>query len=153
MKKTKMFIILMICLPWFSIPLLGLKTFKRFLPSSIIMCLFLIAEGRYAEKKKWWWFPLNIKPNVLGEMPLIIGPFFVGSLWILKFTYGKFKLYLLTNILVDSLFTFLGLEWLKKIGYATLVRLSKIQLSLVFLIKSFILYGSQLLYEKMFSSN
>ncbi|MBZ5752072.1 hypothetical protein [Metabacillus rhizolycopersici] len=153
MKKNKMFIILMTCLPWFSIPLLGLKTFKRFLPSSLTLVLYLIAEGRLAEKKKWWWFPFNIKPNVLGELPLIIGPFFVGSLWVLKFTYGKFNLYLLTNIIIDSLFTFLGMDWLKKIGYVTLVRLPKIQLSLIFLIKTFILYGSQFLYEKVFSSN
>jgi hypothetical protein len=148
MKKTNIFIILMTLVPWFSVPLLGVKTLKRFGVSSIFMCLYLIIEGRYAEKKKWWWFPFAIKPNVLGEMPLIFGPFFVGSLWILKYTYGKFILYLLVNIIIDSLFTYIGINWFKKIGYATLVRLSKFQMSLVFLIKTFLLYGFQLLWEK-----
>lgn len=143
----------MALLPWFSIPLLGLKTFKRFYPSSMIMCIYLIAEGRLAEKRKWWWFPLNIKHNVIGELPLIIGPFFIGSLWILKYTYGKFKYYFFANLAVDSLFTFLIMDWFKKIGYVTLVRLSKIQLSLIFLIKTFILYGSQLWYENMFKAD
>jgi hypothetical protein len=151
MKKTYGFIILMAIVPWLTVPFLGVKTFRRFLPSSIFMSLYLIAEGRFAEKKKWWWFPFTVKPNVLGEMPLIIGPFLVGSLWILKYTYGKFKLYLLINIIVDSLFTYLGLNLFKKIGYVSLVRLTKFQLSFVFLIKTFILYGFQVLYEKCFN--
>ncbi len=149
MKISKTFYILMTILPWCSIPLLGLKNAKRFFPSSIIMCLYLIAEGRLAEKKKWWWFPQNRKHNVVGELPLIIGPFFVGSLWILKYTFGKFKLYFFINLLVDSIFTYFGMDWFKKIGYVTLVRLSKFQLSIIFLIKTFVLYGSQLLYEKI----
>jgi hypothetical protein len=138
-------------LPWLSIPLLGVSTFKRFLPGVIFMNLYLVAEGRFAEKKKWWWFPYSVKPNVLAELPLILGPFLVGPLWVLKYTYGKFNLYLLVNIIIDSLFTYLGIDWFKKIGYATLVRLTKVQLSFVFLIKTFLLYGFQVLYEKCFN--
>ncbi|MCH6264217.1 hypothetical protein [Neobacillus citreus] len=152
-KADKTLIIFMAILPWLSISLLGRKTLKRFLPGGIFMSLYLIAEGRFAEKKKWWWFPYSVKPNVLAELPLILGPFLVGSLWILKFTYGKFNLYLLVNIIIDSIFTFIGLNWLKKIGYVSLVRLNKFQLSLVFLIKSFVLYGFQVVYEKCFPQN
>ncbi|MDT3766390.1 hypothetical protein [Priestia filamentosa] len=153
MKKTNNFIFLMTLLPWITVPFLGVNTLKRFLPSSIFMSLYLIAEGRFAEKKKWWWFPFNVKPNVLGEIPLIIGPFLVGSLWILKFTYGKFNLFLLINIIIDSLFTYIGTNLFRKIGYATLVRLTKFQLSIVFLIKTFLLYGFQVIYEKCFKSS
>jgi cellulose synthase/poly-beta-1,6-N-acetylglucosamine synthase-like glycosyltransferase len=137
-------------LPWLSILIIGKKTLRRFLPGSIFMSLYLIAEGRFAEKKKWWWFPYSVKPNVLAEFPLIFGPFIVGSLWILKYTYGKFNLYLLVNILIDSFFTYFGLKWFKKIGYVSLIRLSKIQLSIVFLIKTIVLYGFQIVYEKWF---
>ncbi len=112
------------------------------------MCLYVIAEGSVAEKKKWWWFPFNVKPNVLGEMPLIFGPFFIGSLWTLKYTYGSFRLYVLVNLIIDSLFTYFGLNWFKKIGYVSLVRFSKPQLSLLFLVKSFVMYGFQVFYDK-----
>ncbi|MED3553105.1 hypothetical protein [Cytobacillus praedii] len=149
-KKDKLLMILMIILPWLSILFIGKKTLKRFLPGSIFMSLYLIAEGRFAEKKKWWWFPYSIKPNVLAEFPLIFGPFLVGSLWILKYTYGKFNLYLLVNIIIDSFFTYFGLKWLKKIGYVSLIRLNKFKLSIVFLIKSFVLYGFQVVYERYF---
>ncbi|MFV2049419.1 hypothetical protein ACEWK1_18955 [Metabacillus sp. YM-086] len=150
MKKLNLLMILMTILPWLSVPLLRGLTFKRFLPAALFMSLYLVAEGRFAEKKKWWWFPFNVRPNVAAELPLIFGPFLVGSLWILKYTYGKFNLYLLINLLVDSVFTYFGIEWFKKIGYVSLVRLTKFQLSLVFLIKTFLLYGFQVVYERYF---
>ncbi|WP_257008237.1 hypothetical protein [Bacillus sp. FJAT-45350] len=150
MKNTNKYILLMTILPWLTFPLIGSKSLKKFLPGALFMCLYVFNEGRLGEKKKWWWFHFNVKPNVLGEIPLIIGPFFVGSLWILKYTFGKFKLYLLVNLLIDSVFTFFIMDWLKKIGYASLVRLTKVQLSVVFLIKSVLMYGFQALYDNTF---
>jgi hypothetical protein len=150
MKKTSGIILVMTLLPWLTFPLLSGKTVRRFLPSTIFMSLFLIAEGRFAEKKKWWWFYTSVKPNFLAKLPLIVGPFFIGSLWILKFTYGKFKLYLFINLIFDSIFTYTGTGWLKTIGYGSLVKLTKYQLSFVFFIKSLLLYGFQYFYEKCF---
>lgn len=149
MRKTYLYIFLMTVLPWFSLPLLGRQTFKKFLPGAFFMAIYLIFEGRLAERRKWWWFPFKVKPNVLAELPLIWGPFFIGSFWILKYTYKKFNLYLLVNLLVDSLFTYYGLDILRKYGYATLVRLNKFQLSVVFMVKTFVLYGFQVFYDKV----
>ncbi|MGM0920096.1 MAG: hypothetical protein ACQEWW_02545 [Bacillota bacterium] len=151
MRNTKKFIILMTILPWLSVPFIGVKSLRRFLPGTIFMCVYLTAEGYLAEKKKWWWFPYNVKPNVLGEMPLILGPFLVGALWILKFTFGKFKLYLIVNIMIDSIFTFIATDWLKKIGYVSLVRITKYQLALLFLVKTFLMYGFQFIFESYFT--
>ncbi len=138
-------------LPWATTPFLRSNSFKRFFPGAFFMALFVTVEGIIAEKKKWWWFPIKVKPNVLGEMPLIIGPFFVGSLWILKYTFGNFKLYILINLIIDSIFTYLGINWFKNIGYGNLVRLTKPKLSLLFLLKSVLMYGFQMMYEKLFT--
>ncbi|MEH7109959.1 hypothetical protein [Bacillus sp. JJ1764] len=150
MKHTNKFVFLMAVLPWLSIPLIGKQSLKRFLPASLAMVIFVIVEGVYAEKKKWWWFTYNIKPNFLGEFPMIFGPFIVGSLWILKFTFGKFNWYMILNLLVDSFFTYFGIPILRKIGYGSLVRLTKPKLSLIFIIKSLLLYSFHLYYEKIF---
>lgn len=149
MKKNNWIIILMVVLPWLSAPLIGKRAFKKYFLAALTMNTYLVMEGRLAEKRKWWWFPYNVKPNVLGELPLIVGPFLIGSIWILKYTFGKFNLYLLVNLVVDSLFTYVGMDLFKKIGYVTLVRLTKFQLSVIFLIKTFVLYGSQLLYGSL----
>jgi hypothetical protein len=147
--NSRMFVILLAVLPWFTLPLLGKSTIKKFLPGTLFMALYVTIEGRIAERRKWWWFPFTVKPNVLAEFPLIWGPFFIGSFWILKYTYKKFNLYLLVNIIVDSIFTYYGLDLLKKVGYATLVRINKFQLSIIFMIKSFVMYGFQVLYDKV----
>ncbi|MCA1062151.1 hypothetical protein QTG56_19310 [Rossellomorea sp. AcN35-11] len=143
-------IFLMTLLSWISMVFLKPKTVKRYIPGALFMTVFLITEGMLAEKKIWWWFHYNIKRNFLGELPLIVGPFFVGSIWILKYTFENFKLYLLTNLIVDNLFVYVLLNWFKKIGYVSLVRLTKPQLSLIFLIKTVSMYAFQLFYEKMF---
>jgi hypothetical protein len=151
MKNRKRLITLMALLPWLSIPLLSKKTLKRFLPGTLFMCIYLVAEGTVATRRKWWWFPFPIKPNVLAELPLILGPFFVGSFWIFKYTYGKFSMYLLLNLMVDSFFTIFMLNWFKKIGYVTLIRFTRLQLSLIFMLKSILMYGFQYYYEEVFS--
>jgi hypothetical protein len=152
-KKPMIFIILMTILPWFSLPLLGKDSFKKFLPGALFMAFYLMAEGRLAEKRKWWWFPFNVKPNVLGEMPLIWGPFFIGSFWISKYTYKKFNLYLFINLMVDGFFVYFILDWFKKIGYASLIRINKFQLSMIFLIKSLVMYGFQVFYDTYVRGN
>lgn len=147
MRKTKLIILLMTILPWFTAPFIGGKTIKRFLPGAIFMAIYVTLEGAFATKRRWWWFPTDAKPNVVGEMPLILGPFFIGSLWILKYTYKRFFLYIFVNLLVDSFFTYIMLGWLKKIGYVSLFRINKIQLSLIFMIKTLVLYGFQKFYD------
>ncbi|MDQ0230178.1 hypothetical protein [Metabacillus malikii] len=149
MIKRDKLIILMTVLPWLTLPFLKRNTIKRFLPASICMFFYLFGESLLAERKKWWRFHYNIKPNALGAIPLLIGPFFVGSLWIMKYTYGNFIRYFITNAIIDSIFTYLLLDWFKKIGYMSLVKLSKLNMSVTFLIEATLLYGFQLLYEKI----
>lgn len=153
LKKFNLYIALLFILPWLSLPLIGGKTVKRFLPGARFISLYLIIEGMIAQRRKWWWFPSNIKPNVLNELPLIFGPFFVGSIWILKYTFGKFKLYFIVNLIVDSLFTYGMMRGFRKMGYVTLVRLNSLQLSIIFLLKTLAMYGFQVIYEKYVTHN
>jgi hypothetical protein len=134
-------------LPWFSLSFFERKSFKRFLPATIFICTFVQIEDIFATKHKWWWFYENLFPRLKGITPLIIGPFLVGTLWILKLTYGKFFLYLLTNTVIHIIFAFPIVNWLKKMGIASLVRLSRVRLILLFLGKAVLLYSVQSAYE------
>ncbi|MFP3846492.1 hypothetical protein [Priestia filamentosa] len=118
--------------------------------ATLFMALFIRVESYIAEKKRWWWFYEKILPKARGETPLIWGPFLIGSLWILKLTYGRFFLYLLTNLAVDTWFTYPFVNWLTKSGIASLVRFKKIHLSLLLFLKSLLLYGFQFLNEVYF---
>lgn len=84
----------------------------------------------------------------MGELPLLFGPFFIGSIWILKFTFGKFFRYLLVNLVMDVLFSYPGMYVLKRMGIASLVRLKHYQMAILFMAKSVLMYVVQMIAEK-----
>jgi hypothetical protein len=147
MKYTKSLLAAAMILPWFSVPFLGAKSFKRFLPAAIFINFIVIIDSIIAKKRVWWWFYKKLDPRLRGETPLLWGPFLVGSLWIMKLTYGKIFRYMLLNFFVDSSFVYLILGWLKRLGIVSLVRLEKFQLLLLFLFKAVLLYVFQFIKE------
>ncbi|MBM7659876.1 hypothetical protein JOC85_000643 [Bacillus mesophilus] len=149
MKNPKIFLLLLMILPWFTLPLLGKSTAKKYFLASLFISLVVRGESIVAKKRKWWKFHATIHPKVIGEFPLIWGPFLIGSMWILKFTYGKFFAYIILNLIIDSIFVYPYVSFLKKSGIGTLKRLKSYQLSLLFFIKSLLLYGFQYLNEKV----
>ncbi|QOR64710.1 hypothetical protein IM538_12625 [Cytobacillus suaedae] len=136
-------------LPWLSIPLLGNKYIKRFLPATIFITSFVHFEGLYAERRKWWWFFERLHPKMNGMTPFLLGPFTVGTLWILRFTFGNFLLFIVTNFLVHLAFVFPLLNWLTKIGIGSLIRFNRMQLLALFTFKSALLYVFQMFVEKL----
>jgi len=143
MRKNKMILLAMMVLPWLSLPLLGKRSFKRFYPGALFISVWVAVESIVAKKRMWWRIYERIIPKVIGEMPFILGPFFVGSLWILKFTFGNFFRYLFLNLLLDTFFAFPGVYILRKLGIASLVRLKPYQMVLLFMCKSVLMYGFQ----------
>jgi len=149
MKYSKPLLLLMFVLSWLSFPLLGKESIKRFLPAGLFISLLVTIEDVIARKRKWWWWYEKIIPNLSGIVPFLWGPFFIGSMWILKLTYGRFTFYTILNLIIDSIFTFFMVDLLKKLGIASLIRLRKYQLSMLFFIKSLLLYGFQFVKEKI----
>ena len=71
------------------------------------------------------------------------GPYLVTSLWMLKMTFSKFPLYLISNTILHILFTFLGLKYLKRYKIASLVKLTRIQYIAINFLRALFLYGFQ----------
>ncbi|MFC0270521.1 hypothetical protein ACFFIX_03495 [Metabacillus herbersteinensis] len=148
MRHPKFLLIAMLFLPWITVPLLGKKEIKKFLPASLFISCVVILESYIARKHSWWWFYQKLHPKLIGEFLLIWGPFLIGSMWILKLTYGKFFTYMISNLIIDTIFTYPFVYFLQKSGISSLVRLKKYQLSLLFFLKSMLLYGFQFTIEK-----
>jgi hypothetical protein len=150
LKYSKLLLLIMMILPWFTIPLLGKDAFKRFLPAGLFIALVVRIVNFIAKKRRWWWWYETLTPKMSGIIPFMWGPFLVGSLWILKLTYGKFFRYMLLNLSVDGVFTYGLVNLLQKFGIASLVRMKKTQLMYVFMIEALLLYGFQFIKEKLF---
>jgi hypothetical protein len=141
MKLSRIIIILLFFFSWLALPLAGWRSVRRFLPASIFMCVFLFIEDFVAEKLRWWVIYPNISAKLRGMTPFALGPFFAGSIFILKLTYGRFSLFFLLNLAVDVFFVYPFYTWFKKMGVWTLIKMNRIQLLLLFLAKSVLMYG------------
>ncbi len=151
-RKLRLYLILLLVIPWFSAPLLGKKTLKRFFPSVLMLHSLIVGEQYLAKRRVWWWYFKKFNGKWSGESSLVWGPFLMSSLWVLKMTYGHFLRYFVVNTAVDSFYTYYIMDWFKRIGFASLIRLKKYQLSLLFVCKALILYGLQMLVERVFRS-
>lgn len=145
MKNAKLFYIALLILPWLTVPLLGRNSFKKYLPAAIFMSTLTKAIDFFGEKKKWWRFYKGVPP--LDSMNFFnFGPYFVTSLWVLKFTYGKFPIYLISNAILHICFIYLGgVKLADHYKIFTLDKLSKSQYFAINFLRSLLLYSFQYL--------
>ncbi|MBT2654194.1 hypothetical protein J7E81_02905 [Bacillus sp. ISL-18] len=148
MKHSKSLLLLMVILSWSTVPLLGKGAFKRFLPAAILISIVSKVIHLFAQKRKWWKF-VRLNSKISGDTAFVFGPFLVAALWILKFTYNKLFLYLITNTIGHILFDIWGLKFLKRSGIVSLVRINPFQHFLLLQFRALLLYGIQTLLDKM----
>src|SRR3954469_99427 len=143
MDHKKKLLLLIMLLPWLTFPFLGKQAIKRFSFTSLIIGLLVGAQSMYAHKKGWWRVYTQLFPNVIGEIPFIVGPFLIGAIWILKYTYGKFLRYTLINLGVDFFHIYIFSKWLTRKGIASLIRLKNYQALLLWSANAALMYGFQ----------
>ena len=90
----------MLIIPWLSVPFMGIHNFFRFLPVACFIGLFLAVFSSTANSIGLWETKRPLIPGILVDFPYILGPYFVGTIWIFILTYGNFKNYLIANLLV-----------------------------------------------------
>jgi hypothetical protein len=71
--------------------------------------------------------------------------FFIGTLWILKFTNGNFKKYMLVNAVIDTGFVYVLMNFMQKFNIMRLIKLEKYQFLFLFFLKLLSIYGFQYL--------
>jgi hypothetical protein len=146
-KKHSVFNIVLILVPWLSLLFLGKHHLKRFSLAGIVIVFLEIINHKIGQKRNWWTFYDKRKSFLTNELPFSIGPYMPLSMWLLKFSYGNFKKFVLLNVISDGLFAFPILYFLKKIKIVRLNRLSHFQFFLYIHYKAYILYGVQYWYE------
>ncbi|MCQ6281720.1 hypothetical protein [Bacillus sp. EB600] len=143
MKNLKLYYFALLILPWLTVLFLGRNSFKKYLPAAIFMSTVTTALDLFGEKKKWWRFYKEIPP--LKSMNLFNwGPYLVSSLWMLKITYGKFPLYIISNTILHICFIYLGgIKFGKHFRIFSFEKLTKFQYLVIDFLRALILYGFQ----------
>jgi hypothetical protein len=153
MKKQWLLNIVMILLSLLTIPLLGWRTIKRFLPASILAVLLCSLDAQIGKKRRWWSFYNKPESFIQNEFPFLIGPMLAMSLWTLKWGYGNFKKFILLNIIGEAIFVSLITRLFTKLKLYKLVQFNEFHFFLYFFYKAFFLYGFQILFEKYKKTN
>ena len=152
-KRHKLFNIAIIVIPWLSVLFLGKRSLKRYSIAGFVIVIFEIINHIIGYKRNWWHFYGKPKSFLTNELPFTLGPYMPLSLWLLKFSYGNFKKFLMLNLLSDGTFAFIIMAILKKWRIIALNRLSYFQFFLYIFYKAFILYGVQYWLENKTSFN
>ena len=142
-KNQRFLSISMFIISWITISFLGKKDIKKYFFSSFLIVLFEAINAWFGKKRKWWVFYNKPNSYFFGEFPFEFGPFLAISLWVLKWSNGNFKKFLLLNALVDGFFAFVCIKVLELLKIARLVRINEVQFFFYFFYKSFLLYGIQ----------
>ncbi|MBS4175297.1 hypothetical protein [Bacillus sp. FJAT-49736] len=143
MKKHRLLLLAILITPWLTIPLIGKQELRKYLPSVIFITLITVTLDKIGEQKKWWKFYDGI--SFLKSMDFfMLGPYAVSSYWMLKATYGKFPLYLVSNLFMQTIFTFFGgVRLAEKFKIFKFVKISRLQYSISTFIRALVLYGFQ----------
>jgi hypothetical protein len=148
-RRHKLFNLLIIVIPWLSLLFIGKRSLKRYSFSGVFIVIFEIINHLYGHRRNWWKFYDKRKSFIKDELPFSVGPYMPFSMWLLKFSYGNFKKFVLLNVIADGLFAFLFIDILKKLKIIRLNGLTHLQFFIYLHYKAYLLYGVQYLFERI----
>lgn len=143
---------LLFLIPWFTAFFIPKNVFKKYTPVAIFGTILVIIQSMLSIPLKWWTVKGGLLSKVVNDLSFILGPFFVGTIWIFRFTFGKFWLYLLTNIVMD-LFLAYPANWsFQKLKVYRLVNFKPKHIFFTASFFALIIYGFQLFITRKKSS-
>jgi hypothetical protein len=97
-------------LAWVSILFLKKEELRRYMPAGLFSSLAFAFIFEAGISLQWWAVTESSFPLI--NIPLFIyGPYLIAPIWIFKYTYGRFWLYLVSNIVLDFALIFFLIDW------------------------------------------
>ncbi|MGJ9382067.1 hypothetical protein [Salipaludibacillus sp. CF4.18] len=143
---------LMFLVPIASLLLIGDKTLRRFLPVALFVTVINTLIYQAAYHYNWWREPGLFDWDKVANIPWVYSAYLVATLWIFKLTYGKFTIYLITNLILDGVYIYLWYPIQQKLGLAS-GEMSPDITYLIMIGVALLIYGFQIWYEKDLQSN
>jgi hypothetical protein len=115
----------LLILPWIILLFLNKHGVKRYFPGGLFGALILTLIFQIADKYNWW----IVKDNIAilsNTTSFVYGSFLVGTIVILYFTFGKFWIYLITNLIIDAVLSFGLNTWYEYLHIYKLVNINSL---------------------------
>lgn len=140
--------------PWLTLFFMRTENIKRYMPVSIFASLLVTVLYEIAYTYNWWELNEYLVPwGYITNVSFVYGAFPVGTVWIFCFTYRNFKVYMVTNIIVDAVFAFGILQLTGWMGIDEFINLPKWGVFLIMLFLALIIYLYQRWQEGIFKKN
>jgi len=123
-------------------------SFKRYLPVTLFCSSLLLIQSLLNLIFKWWTVKGGLKYMVFDALAFIFGPFFTINMWVFHFTYGKFSLYAVCNLIMDLIFAFPLNALFQKIEHYKFKKFNSTIIFLIFYTLALLNYGFQTLFEQ-----
>jgi len=136
--------------PWLSLLFMKKENIKRFMPTGILAAFLAIVVCDIGVGNSWWYFRETTYPFALLSS-YVYGLFPIVPMWILNFTYGRFWLFVVVEVVFNTIFGFFILTWFGSRGIID-YNAGLIVLIAATLI-SFIMYGFQMWQETSVANN
>jgi hypothetical protein len=132
-------------LSWLSTLFLKKEEMRRYMPVALFCMLvfaFIIESGISLH---WWAVKESSFPLI--NIPIFVyGAYLVGTIWIFKYTYGRFWLFITTNIVLDFILIFFLINWFVQRGVWAFY-ISYFQVLLITTALAVLIYGYQMWQE------
>lgn len=142
----------LLIIPWLTVFFIPKNVFKKYTPVAVFASLLVAINCMLSVPLKWWTVRGGLLNKVINDLSFILGPFFIGTIWIFRLTFGKFWLYLLTNTFMD-LFLSYPVNWiLQRLKVYKLVNFKSKHVFFVSIFLSLVIYPYQLFISRRKSS-
>lgn len=135
-------------LSWGSIYFMPKESIKRYMPVSILSALITVSVTFAGCHYNFWKVIGGKKTRMWNLLTIVLALFPLGNLWIFHFTYRKFWMYILANLLNNVVYSYWIIPFLKKVKFIEYKKFSRWIHFIVAMAYSLILYSYQRVYDK-----
>ncbi|WP_066050785.1 hypothetical protein [Robertmurraya korlensis] len=133
--------------PWFTLLFIGNMHLKRFLPVALLVTVINTIIYQAAYHFNWWREMPLFKWDKIANIPWVYSAYLVATIWIFRLTYGRFIIYMITNLLLDGGYIYGWYPIQQKLGMASGDMSPHITFAIMIAV-SLIIYLFQVWYEK-----
>lgn len=135
-------------LSWTTTYFMPHRSIKKYIPVTIFSTFITMTVTFIGHHYGFWKVRGNSKKRMWNLVSLILGPFSIATLWTFHLTFGKFRNYLLFNIINNLLYIFGVIPFLAKVNFLKYAKFSKPHHFFIAIMYSLILYKYQMIYDK-----
>lgn len=136
----------LVILPWFTLFLMKKEEVRRFLPVGLFAALTSLVIADVGSTLNLWILKENVYP--FGKLfPYHLGSSIVLTMWLFKWTYGRFIRYLALDTMFNMANAFLLFPWLAVLGIRENLAMTYTGIFAINTLHGLLLYGFQFLLE------